>query len=138
MVTVAIVAILAAIAYPAYRNYVLRGQLVNATNGLSEMQANMERYFQDNRTYLSANGFTSPCLVTPSPVVGSFTISCVTAYPTATAYELQAVGSASTNGFTFFVDNNNNQSTTITGVKGWSGCKIAWVTSQSVSSTAGC
>ena len=137
MVTVAIVAILAAIAYPAYRNYVLRGQLVNATNGLSEMQANMERYFQDNRTYLSANGFTSPCLVTPSPVVGTFTISCVTA-PTATAYQLQAVGSNSTNGFTFFVDNNNSQSTTITGVQGWSGCKIAWVTSQSVSSTAGC
>jgi prepilin-type N-terminal cleavage/methylation domain-containing protein len=137
MVTVAIVAILAAIAYPAYRNYVLRGQLVNATNGLSAMQANMERYFQDNRTYVSTNGFTTPCQTTPATVVGSFTISCV-GTPTATTFQLQAVGSASTNGFTFFIDNNGSQSTTITGVNGWSGCRIAWVTSQSVSSTAGC
>ena len=61
MVTVAIVAMLVAIAYPSYRNYVIRGQLTNATNGLSAVSANMERYFQDNRTYLAANGFTPPC-----------------------------------------------------------------------------
>ena len=33
MITVGIVAILAAIAYPNYRDYVIRGQLLDATNG---------------------------------------------------------------------------------------------------------
>jgi prepilin-type N-terminal cleavage/methylation domain-containing protein len=67
MVTVAIVAILASIAYPSYRDYVLRSRIVNATNGLSTMRANMERYFQDDRTYLSAGSYTSPCLVASRP-----------------------------------------------------------------------
>lgn len=104
MVTVAIVAILAAIAYPSYRNYVIRGQLVNATNGLSALRANMERYYQDNRTYAAANGFTPPCS-TPT-VVGTFTISCPTA-PVAgppSTYQAEADGSGGTAGFTFYVN----------------------------------
>ena len=43
MVTVAIVAILAAIAYPSYRDYVLRGRLVDATTGLAETSLNDTR-----------------------------------------------------------------------------------------------
>ena len=43
MITVAIVAILASIALPSYRDYILRGQLVDATNLLSAGRANMER-----------------------------------------------------------------------------------------------
>jgi hypothetical protein len=50
------------------------GQLVSATNGLSATQANMERYFQDNRTYLAANGFTPPC--TTASALRHFTVSC--------------------------------------------------------------
>src|ERR1700722_11706839 len=64
MITVAIVAILAAIAIPNYRDYVIRGQLVDATQALAAVRANMERYFQDNRTYLAIAGppaFTPPC-----------------------------------------------------------------------------
>ena len=60
MITVAIVAILAAIAYPNYRNYVIRGQLVDATQGLSAVRANMERYYQDNRSYLAVGAFNPP------------------------------------------------------------------------------
>jgi Tfp pilus assembly protein PilE len=37
MITVAIVAILAAIAYPNYRDYVIRGQLADANNGLPHL-----------------------------------------------------------------------------------------------------
>ena len=44
MVTVAIVGILSMIAYPSYRDYVLRGHLVDATNGLSTVRAQMERH----------------------------------------------------------------------------------------------
>ena len=91
MVTVAIVAILAAIAYPAYRNYVIRGQLVDATNGLSALRANMERFFQDNRTYATTGAFTTPCATTAT--VGNFQLSC-TSVPTATTFQLQPLARA--------------------------------------------
>jgi prepilin-type N-terminal cleavage/methylation domain-containing protein len=128
MVTVAIVAILASLAYPNYRNYVLRGQLVDATNGLSALRANMERYFQDNRTYAPTGTFVPPCPATSSPlVVGSFQLSCAVT-PGATTFQAQAVGTGSTTGFIFTVDQDGTQSTTVTGVKGWKSCTNAWVT----------
>ena len=49
MIVVAIVAILAAVAIPSYRDYILRGQLVDATTLLAGTRADMERYYQDNR-----------------------------------------------------------------------------------------
>jgi prepilin-type N-terminal cleavage/methylation domain-containing protein len=128
MVTVAIVAILTALAYPSYRNYVLRGQLVDATNGLSALRANMERHFQDNRTYDTVGGFISPCLVAAGLLkAGSFQMSCAAA-PTATTFVLQAAGTGSTAGFVFKVDQTGAQSTTVTNVRGWSTCTTAWVT----------
>ncbi|MGJ7505309.1 MULTISPECIES: type IV pilin protein [unclassified Variovorax] len=129
MITVAIVAILAAVALPSYRDYVLRGQLVDGTNGLAAMRADMERYYQDNRTYDKANGFVPPCIATASRtnVVGTFQLSCVTA-ATSTTYTLQAIGSGPTKGFTFMVDQLGVQSTTITSVSGWTGCDKTWVT----------
>ena len=39
VITMVIIALLAAIAYPSYHNYVLRGQVVNATDGLSAQAA---------------------------------------------------------------------------------------------------
>lgn len=126
MITVAIVAILTAIAYPSYRNYVLRGQIVDATNGLAALQANMERYYQDNRRYDSVGAFVSPCA--PPIINGSFTLSCsvIVAAPAQT-YVLQAVGSVSTNGFVYTVDNLNNKSTTATAA-GWINCPTTWET----------
>ncbi|MDQ7971438.1 MAG: type IV pilin protein [Rhodocyclaceae bacterium] len=128
MVTVAIVAILAAIAYPSYRDYVLRGRLVDATTGLASLRANMERYFQDNRTYRSTGTFTSPCLATPAPTSGYFQLGCTSGQPTDTTFTLQAVGSGPVAGFTFYVDQSNSRSTTVTGVPGWSTCNSDWVT----------
>ena len=131
MVTVAIIGILAAIALPSYRDYVLRGQLVDAHNGLSTMRANMERYFQDNRTYDNVGSFVSPCKVNVSNrIVGSFTLACTAGEPTATTFKLQATGSGSTNGFVFTVDQQNNRATTVTGVSGWNNCANDWVTKR--------
>lgn len=112
MITVGIVAILTAIAYPAYRNYVLRGQVANATQGLATTAANMERYFQDNRSYAPINSLTPPC--STSATFGTFTVSCTTA-PTTTAYRISAVGinPGSTAGFTYTIDQNATQTTTI-------------------------
>ncbi|QRF60962.1 prepilin-type N-terminal cleavage/methylation domain-containing protein [Variovorax paradoxus] len=133
MITVAIVAILAAIALPSYRDYVLRGRLVDATNGLSVLRADMERYFQDNRTYLDSGSLKAPCTATETRTnkIGTFQLSCTTdPVTTATAYRLQAVGSGATNGFTFTLDQQGNKSTTISGVSGWSGCTSDWVTKR--------
>jgi type IV pilus assembly protein PilE len=128
MITVAIVGILAAIAYPSYRNYVLRGQIVDATNGLSALRANMERYFQDNRAYPSAGAATTPCPAAASPqVVGSFKLSC-TSDTAANTFTLQAVGSGPTAGFVYSITQDGTQSSTVTGVSGWTGCTNAWVT----------
>ena len=133
MITVAIIGILAAVALPSYRDYVLRGQLVDATNGLSVMRADMERYFQDNRTYLDAGSFKPPCTVTSGNPnkVGNFQLSC-TATPaaTATTYTLQAVGSGPTQGFTFTINQQGLKATTISGVSGWSSCTTNWVTKR--------
>jgi prepilin-type N-terminal cleavage/methylation domain-containing protein len=108
MIVVAIIAILAAIAVPSYRDYVLRGQIVDATTGLSAMRADMERYFQDNRQYLATGGFTPPCAA-PGRVVRSFTITCSAL--TANTYTLQAVGSGTTAGFTFTLTQQDTQGT---------------------------
>ena len=122
MITVAIVAILTAIAYPSYRNYVLRGQVVSATNGLSAVSANMERWFQDNRTYVGGPCTTATTYGSGS---GSFSVSCPAALSnspggvftgtplTATSFQLQATGSGSTSGFNYFIDQAQNQGSNV-------------------------
>lgn len=112
MIVVAIVAILASIAVPSYRDYILRGQLVDATTGLATMRADMERYFQDNRTYQATGTFTPPCAPANAKTVGKFTLSCPTAADiTATTYSIRAVGSDSTTDFIFRIDQMGMQST---------------------------
>jgi prepilin-type N-terminal cleavage/methylation domain-containing protein len=133
MIVVAIIAILAAIAYPNYRNYVIRGQLVDATQGLASVRANMERYFQDNRSYAVVGAFTPPC--TAAPVAyGKFNISCVSNATTFTATAVGIAGDLA--GFTFTVDQANVQQTV--GVSppapaAFLSCTTAWVTK-----TGGC
>ncbi|CAE6944025.1 MULTISPECIES: type IV pilin protein [Pseudomonas] len=51
MITVAIIGILAAIAYPSYTEYVLRGNRSEGLALLSEAAARQERYFAQNNTY---------------------------------------------------------------------------------------
>ena len=56
MITVAIVAILASVALPSYRDYVRRGQIPEATTFLSDYRIKMEQYFQDYKNYGTTNG----------------------------------------------------------------------------------
>jgi prepilin-type N-terminal cleavage/methylation domain-containing protein len=134
MITVAIVAILTTIAYPNYRDYVIRGQLVDATQGLSAVRANMERYYQDNRTYLPVGIFTPPCGAAVI-ISGRFSITCPGS--TATSFRATAVGTAGQlTGFSFTVDQNNAQATVVTSPPApgsFLGCATAWITK-----TGGC
>ena len=49
MITVAIVAILAAVAIPSYTSYITRSKIQEATTTLLAMRTKMEQYFQDHR-----------------------------------------------------------------------------------------
>lgn len=122
MVTVAIVGILAAVAYPAYRDYILRGRLADATNALSAMQARLEQHYQDNRTYASVTAAASPCA--SSSTVKSFTVSCPVL--SATAYRITAVGSGVTEGFAYTLDQQDTKSSTVSAA--WGGAtRACWV-----------
>ncbi|NMZ74989.1 type IV pilin protein [Pseudomonas nitroreducens] len=51
MITVAIIAILAMIAYPSYQQYILRGNRTEAQSLLNDAAARQERYFAQNNAY---------------------------------------------------------------------------------------
>ena len=130
MVTVAIVGILAAVALPSYRDYILRGQLVDATNLLLAGRANMERYFQDNRTYaaVTVNAITSnpPCaaaIPVEQRTQGTFVLSCTAPAPDDKTYTLTATGSGPTAAFSYTVDQVDGRTTTI-----GSGAPSGWTT----------
>jgi prepilin-type N-terminal cleavage/methylation domain-containing protein len=113
MIVVAIIAILAAVALPSYRDYVLRGRLVNATNLLSVTQANMERYYQDNRTYLKVSAaIVPPChgdVAAANRTEGDFVVSCAGADLSATGFTLTVTGSGTMNDFIYSVANDNTR-----------------------------
>lgn len=54
MVVVAIIGILAAIAYPSYTEYVKRGNRTEGQALLSDAAARQERYFSQNNSYVTA------------------------------------------------------------------------------------
>lgn len=126
MVTVAIIGILSMIAYPSYRDYVIRGHLADATNGLSTLRAQMERHFQDNRSYATVGAFTTPCAgAANTRTFNNFVVSC-SGTPTDTAFTLQAVGSGPVAGFTFTVTQQDVRATTAA-PSGWSTCASGWM-----------
>tara|TARA_R110001592_G_scaffold159582_2_gene391162 strand:- start:627 stop:1046 length:420 start_codon:yes stop_codon:yes gene_type:complete len=55
MVVVAIIGILAAIAYPSYREYVLRGNRTEGQSLLVEAAARQERFYAQNNSYVTEN-----------------------------------------------------------------------------------
>jgi type IV pilus assembly protein PilE len=62
MIVVAIVAILAAIAYPSYQNSVLKSGRADAKIALSQSAQELEKCYSRYSTY-DYNAVTSPCLV---------------------------------------------------------------------------
>ncbi|MBS1208097.1 MAG: hypothetical protein H6R19_495 [Proteobacteria bacterium] len=116
MITVAIIAILAAVALPAYSDYVTRGRLVDATNALATVRAKMEQHYQDNRTYISVTGYTSPCAT--AQTAGTFSVQCKSGDLSDTAYVITATGSGTTAGFVYSIDQDGTQKT-VTLPSGW-------------------
>ena len=103
MVAVAIIGILVAVALPSYNDYIVRSRLPEATSALANNRVLMERFFQDNRTYLNATA----CTASSSQY---FDFSCPTL--TANTYTLQAQGKGTAAGFTFTLDQSGARATT--------------------------
>ena len=123
MITVAIIAILAAIAIPSYSEYVRRGRITEAVSTLSGMRVKMEQYFQDNRSYANACQANT---VAPKPdPTTNFVYDCPTRG--ATTYTITATGQGGLAGYLYSIDQNNTRSTTMTAPSTWPSSATCWV-----------
>ncbi len=115
MIVVAIVAILASVALPAYTDYIRRGQMQEAFTTLSEQRIRLEQYYQDNRAYGASSGTNCMGLSSSTVTVGGtqyFTYTCVTANSGQT-YTLTATGATgSVAGYDYTLTDANVKSTT--------------------------
>jgi len=107
MIVVAVIGILASIAYPMYSDYVTRGRLVDGATKLGDYRTQMEKYFMDNRSYLNGAACGAPL-----PAVAAndnFTIACVAAAGPPQTYTVTATGIAGRGmgGFTLTVNQAN-------------------------------
>ena len=127
MITVAMVAILAAVAVPSYTQYIVRANVTEAVAGLSEMRVRMEQYFNDQRNYTGGGGITPPCnagTVAPLPASKNFVFTCSNLG--ATTYTVTATGINNMAGFVYSIDQAGTRTTG--GVAaGWSNQNCGWV-----------
>lgn len=73
MIAVVIVAILASVAFPSYKSYMLRGGRAEAQSHVMEIAARQGQYLIDNRAY--ATSVAALGLTTPSSVSSKYTIA---------------------------------------------------------------
>ena len=81
MITVAIVGILAAVAYPAYTSSVLKGKRAQGRTALVELIQLQERYFTERNCYLgfttASTGVATPSAPSPAAACGGVTATSV-------------------------------------------------------------
>ncbi|RBA24852.1 type IV pilin protein [Herminiimonas fonticola] len=131
MITVAIIGILAAVAVPAYSDYVIRGKIPEATSALASMRIRLEQFYQDARNYGSDD---ANCGV-PNPASDNFTYTCNWSVGggvggTNQFYLITATGIAGRgmNGFAYTIDQAGNRRTTAVPNAAWGTAPIAcWV-----------
>jgi type IV pilus assembly protein PilE len=130
MITVAIIGILAAVALPSYRDYILRGQLVTLTNDLQAMRVRMEQYYQDNRSYKAVGTtITPPCgstAIPPSPTKEKpYALTCATNTDGST-FKATMTGKGVVDGFIYTINEQETKSSTMSGA--WGGAIAAcWI-----------
>lgn len=113
VIVMAIVAILATIAIPSYRDFTIRGVVPEATTNLSAFRLRMEQFFLDNRTYAGAAGACGLTMPTYDGSKDQFAFTCTTSAE-GSAYTLTATGQTGkpSAGFIYTIDQNNQQRTT--------------------------
>ncbi|MBD8871992.1 prepilin-type N-terminal cleavage/methylation domain-containing protein [Rhodanobacter sp. DHB23] len=97
LVVVAIIAVLAAIALPSYKNYVVKTNRAAAEGCLSEYSNYMERFYTTNLSY-SYSPASGATVATQNPVTtspASVTLDCATASQTGSNYTYTVPSSSS-------------------------------------------
>ena len=122
MITVVIIAAIAAIAIPNYTDYVTRSKFAEAVGHLADQRVKMEQYYMDNRRYSTDVGGATCGLGNTITVTNAkyFDYTCATSNPNtvgAQSYTLTATGKAAEGlaGIAFTVNQANTRGTTVTG-----------------------
>ena len=111
MITVAIIGILAAIAYPSYSAYARRSKIPEALGKLGTLRAQLEQYYQDNRNYGTTASACPPAV--PMPTVESFTFTCKWGSTSSNqSFVITGSGSGQMSEYEFNIDQTNKQQTT--------------------------
>jgi type IV pilus assembly protein PilE len=122
MITIAIIAIIAAVALPNYTDYITRSKFSEAQGHLSDLRVKMEQYYMDNRRY-STNAGGGTCGIGAAPTPGGakyFTYTCTSSNPNAAGdqqFRITAIGVASQGlgGISFDVNESNTRRTIVSG-----------------------
>jgi len=137
MITVATLAIVAAVALPSYIDYIKRSKIIEATSGLNDMRVRLEQYFADNRQYpatciASASGPAPSGKIYLPAAAQYFAFACAL---TATTYTVTATGKSGSGmgGFVYTIDQASLRKTTglPSGWNGAGGSSTCWVTRKS-------
>lgn len=118
MIAVAVVGILAAVALPAYSNYVIRARLTEAFTSLGGAQPAAEQFWANQRTY---DGFQNVSNFPASTANFDYSLSNATA----SAYVITATGKGKAAGFSYTVDQNGGRATTAT--PAWGTSTSCWI-----------
>ena len=87
MIVVAIIGILAAVAFPSYQNSVIKGNRANAKSFLMDVTQRQQQFLLDNRSYA---GTVAALNVTVPPDASKFYTFAVTITPAAAAFACAA------------------------------------------------
>ena len=109
MIVVAIIGILAAVAFPAYTDYVRRGRLPEAFTELSKQRGKLEQNFQDKKTYVGTECTASGLDYKTGTY---FTFHCTTANAGQT-HVLTATGTGAMDGHVYTITDDSTKATTL-------------------------
>lgn len=115
LITVAIVAILAAIAYPSYINSVQKSRRTTARNALLDLASREAKFYSTNNTYSAAMatdlGYASAGpIAVPDATSHYYDLKITASSATAFAAEAKPVGPQATDGCgTYTLDNLNSK-----------------------------
>jgi type IV pilus assembly protein PilE len=110
MITLAVLAILTAIALPSYNAYVQRSRVPVALDALSAYATRMEQRYQDVGNYGAA-----ACGSLPLPTPANFTVTCALsdgATSTNQVFTATATGSGQMAGYTYTINQAGTRATT--------------------------
>ena len=142
MITIVIVAIIAAVAIPNYTDYITRSKFAEAHAQLADYRVKMEQYYMDNRRYSTVASTTAAVCGAAVPTgTKYFDDSCVASGGTAAGaqqFVLTAAGRSDQglDGISYTLNHANARSTTVTAAsamakKGYTAATTAcWVSKK--------